>query len=327
MDAAPDAPLTMTATVEEYLAVRRKLGFALVIEGQELGRFARFAEKVGHTGPITTELAVRWATLPEASRIYHARRLDEVRRLARYRVVFEPMTEIPPEGLLGPSYRRREPHIYSDTEITALLGMAAQLGPLGGLRPHTYTTLFGLLACTGIRISEALALTRPQVDVDAGILTIAKGKFRRARLVPVHPTTTQALRAYSDRRDQYQDPPRSATFFVSEFGTSLKYARVLATFADLRRRLCWTVGRGARPPRIHDLRHTLVVRRILRWYQEGADIDRKIAALSTYLGHAKVSNTYWYLTAVPELLAVCAARFEHFADRIGANHASSAGPR
>jgi integrase len=310
-----DAPITTAAAVEEYLAVRRKLGFALHVEGQELDRFARFAEKVGHTGPITTELAVRWATLPaDASRLYHARRLDLVRRLARHLAAFEPATEIPLEGLLGPSYGRREPHIYSEDEIAALLSMTTRLGPLGGLRPHTYTTLFGLLACTGLRISEALALSRRDVDLDAGIISIAAGKFHRSRLVPVHPTTVQALRAYSDRRDRYHRHPRSATFFVSEFGTSLKYPKVLATFVDLRRRLGWTTGRGARPPRIHDLRHTLVVRRILRWYQEGVDIDSKIASLSTYLGHVRVADTYWYLTAVPELLAVCAARFEQFAN-------------
>jgi integrase len=308
------ALLTMVAAVEDYLAVRRKLGFALHIEGQELGRFARFADEVGHTGPITTAIAVRWATLPaDASRLYHARRLDLVRRLSRFRAAFEPETEIPPEGLLGPSYSRREPHVYWDSEITELLSAASQLGPTGGLRPCTYVTLFGLLACTGLRISEALALTRSHVDLDAGVITIAAGKFRRERLVPVHPTTAQALRDYAARRDRYCRTPRAETFFISEFGTSLKYQKVLGTFATLRRQLGWTVGRGARRPRIHDLRHTLIVRRLLRWYEDGSDIDRKIATLSIYVGHVKVSNTYWYLTAIPELLAVGAARFEKFA--------------
>lgn len=311
-----DTPSTMRAAVDEYLAVRRKLGFALRVEGEELGRFARFADEAGHTGPITTEIAVRWATLPaDASRLYHARRLDLVRRLSRYRAAFEPATEIPPEGLLGPSYGRREPHIYWDSEISALLSLASQLGPPGGLRPCTYATLFGLLACTGLRISEALALARSHVDLDAGVITVAAGKFRRARLVPVHPTTVQELRVYSDHRDGYCRTPRSAAFFLSECGTSLKYRKVLGTFWSLRRQLGWAAGRGARPPRIHDLRHTLVVRRLLRWYEDGSDLDRKVAALSTYVGHVKVSNTYWYLTAIPELLAVGAARFEQFAAR------------
>ena len=309
-----DTPVTMHVAVEEYLTWRRKLGFALRIEGEELGRFARFADQVGHRGPLTTELAVRWATLPAAAaRLYHARRLDMVRRLARHLVVVEPTTEIPPAGFLGPSYRRREPHIYSREEIAALLGAAAQLDPAGGLRPRTYTTLFGLLACTGLRISEALGLARPHVDLDAGILTIAAAKFHKSRLVPLDATAVQALRGYAECRDRYRRRPRADTFFVSEYGTSLKYGKVIKTFVALRRRLGWKPGRGGRLPRIHDLRHAFAVGRLLRWYEQGVEIDRTIASLSTYLGHVKVSDTYWYLTAVPELLAVSAARFERCA--------------
>lgn len=308
------APTTMRTVVEDYLAMRRKLGFALLVEGQELERFARFADQIGHAAPITTELAVRWATLPtEVDGVYHARRLDIVRRLARHQAVFEPATEIPPDGLLGRSYRRRVPHIYSDDEVVGLLGVAALLGPAGGLRPHTYTTLFGLLASTGIRISEALGLERQDVDLDSQIITIRAGKFHKSRLVPLDPTAVLALRAYRDRRDRHKRPPRTARFFVSEYGSSLKYCKVITTFVKLRRQLGWTTGRGGRPPRLHDLRHSFVVGRVLRWYEEGADVDRKITSLSTYLGHVKVSDTYWYLTAVPELLAVPAARFERFA--------------
>lgn len=308
-----DAPAMMQATVEEYLSFRRKLGFELLIEGQELRRFARFADQSGHAGSITTELAVRWATLPVgADRLYHARRLDMVRRLARYRVLLDPRTEIPLEGLLGPSYRRRQPHIYSDEEVAALLRAAAELGPARGLRPHTYATLFGLLDSTGLRVSEALALARHHVDLEAGIITVAAGKFHRSRLVPLHSSAVQALRAYADRRDRhrYRQAVCSDAFFLNEFGTSLKYHKVLLTFIDLRDQLAWKTGRSGRPPRIHDLRHRFAVRRLLRWYEEGVAIDRKIASLSTYLGHVKVSDTYWYLTAVPELLAVPAARFE-----------------
>lgn len=306
----------MRAVVDEYLTTRRKLGFALHVEGQELGRFARFADQLGHAGPITTDLAIRWATLPKnADRLYHARRLDMVRRLARYRAVFEPATEIPPDGLLGPSYRRRSAHIYSDDEIAALIGVAAQLGPNGGLRPLTYTTLFGLLACTGLRISEALGLARQHVDLDAGLVTIVAGKFHKARLLPMDQTVVRALRAYEGRRDGYKRQPRTDRFFVSEYGTSLKYGKVIKTFSELRRRLGWKISRGGRLPRLHDMRHTFAVRRLLRWYEEGIDLDRKITSLSTYLGHVKVSDTYWYLTAVPELLAVAATRFERIAAR------------
>jgi integrase len=153
------------------------------------------------------------------------------------------------------------------------------------------------------------------VDLETGILTVIAAKLGRSRLVPLDQTATAALRAYAERRDQHHPRPRSDTFFVTDYGTSLQYGKVNETFVKLRRQLGWTTGRGERPPRIHDMRHAFVVRRLLRWYEEGADIDRKIGSLSTYLGHVKVSNTYWYLTAVPELLAIGAARFEEFAGR------------
>lgn len=301
---------TMGAHVEEYLALRRRLGFALRIEGEELGRFARFSDAAGHRGRLTTELAVRWATLPNSDRLYHARRLDMVRRLARHLALFEPATEIPPEGMLGPSYRRRDAHIYSPNELAALFRATLQLGPTGGLRPHTYRTLFGLLACTGLRISEALRLSREHVDLQQGLLTIAEGKFHKSRLVPLHTTTTRALVEYADRRDRRHKFPLVDAFFVSERGTSLKYIKVITTFGRLRRQLGWKADHTGRLPRIHDLRHSFAVRRLLLWYEQDVDVNRQIAMLSTYLGHVKVSDTYWYLTAVPELLAVSAAKFE-----------------
>ena len=231
-------------------------------------------------------------------------------------MLVDPTTEVPPEGLLGPSYRRRPPHIYTDQEIAALLTVATTLGPPGGLRPQTYVTLFGLLAATGMRVSEALALRRCDVDLDASLITILAGKFRRARLVPLHPSVTEAVRVYADRRDRYRfrRAMSSEAFFLTEFGTALQYHKVLLTFLRLRNQLGWTTGRHGRPPRIHDLRHRFAACRLSRWYKEGVPIDRRIGALSTYLGHVKVSDTYWYLTAVPELLALPARRFEQAID-------------
>ena len=303
----------MVTLVEEYLALRRGMGYALYIEGAELLRFARYADENGRHGPITTELAVEWAKLPQqADPLYWARRLDIVRRFAKHRRLFDPQTEVPPEGLLGPSYRRPQPHIYSDDAIRQLIHQASLLGPAGGLRPKTYQTLFGLLACTGLRISEALRLRRNDVDVQQGLMTIFATKFTKTRLVPLHPSAAQALQRYSQQRDQYHLHPRSETFFLTEHGTSLKYWRVLMTFITLRQQLGWET-KGRPFPTIHGLRHSFAVSCLVQWYREGADVDRRIAALSTYLGHVKVTDTYWYLTATPELLSLSTERFERFA--------------
>jgi integrase len=302
---------SLLALAEEYLAFRRKLGFALRIEGEELLRFAGYAEDIGHRGPITTELAVRWAKLPRgANPLYWARRLDIVRRFAKHRHLFDPANEIPPEGMLGPSYRRPRPYIYSEKEISALVQAASRLGPSGCLTPGSYATLLGLIASTGLRLSEAVRLKRKEADLDAGLLTVTASKFHKSRLVPLHPSTTEALTRYAKHRVRHHPAVDSQAFFLTQQGKALSEPTVRATFASLRRSLGW-IGRDGRPPRIHDLRHTFAVRRLLLWYEEGADIDYKIAALSTYLGHVKVSDTYWYLSATPELMAVTSARFEH----------------
>jgi integrase len=303
----------MLSLANEYVSFRRNLGFALNIEGAELLRFARYADQIGHTGPITTDLAVRWAKLPErADPLYWARRLDVVRRFARYRSLYDADTEIPPEKLLGPSYRRPEPHIYSKGEINMLLKAASGLGPIGGLRPKTYVTLFSLLSCTGLRISEALRLTRNDVDLDSGVVKVRETKYKKQRLVPLHRSALQGLRRYARCRDQYHQAPKSDAFFLTELATSLKYWKVMWTFSGLRRSLGWTAKNGARPPMIHGFRHTFAVRCLIRWYRSGANVDQKIPALSTYLGHSKVTDTYWYLTAVPELLKITSNRFERF---------------
>jgi len=303
---------TTVALVEEYLALRRGLGYALHIEGAELLRFARYADQKGCYGVVTTDLALEWAKLPQqADPLYWARRLDVVRRFAKYRRLFDPETEVPAKGLLGPSYRRPQPYIYSHDDVRRLMQQASLLGPAGGLRPKTYQTLFGLLATTGLRISEALRLKRTDVDKQRNLLTVVGTKFKKTRLVPIHRSTAEALERYSATRDSYHRNPRSENFFLTERGTSLKYLKVLMTFLTLRHQLGWeTTGKPF--PTIHGLRHSFAVRCLIGWYREGRDVDRKIAALSTYLGHSKVTDTYWYLTATPELLSLSTERFERF---------------
>jgi integrase len=308
---------TLVALVEEYLALRRQLGFALLSSGRELLGFARYADGVGHRGPITVELAVRWARLPQGAKpLWWARRLQIVRGFARYRSLFDPGTEIPPAGLFGPSSRRPTPHIYSEAEIAALQRAAVELSPKGGLRADTYLTLFGLLFTTGLRISEALRLGRGDVDLDRGLLTVQLTKFRKSRLVPLHPSTVKALADYARRRDRHHPQTPARTFFLNEKGKPLGASGVAATFGGLRRTLGWTKNHEGRRPRLHDMRHTMAVRTLLRWYQQGADVDRKMPALSTYLGHVEIGDTYWYLTAVPELMALTAARFQAHSGRV-----------
>ena len=306
-------PKTMAARVEAYLVARRRLGFQLRVEGGELLRFARFADASGHRGPVAVELALRWAQTAERStRLYRARRIETVRCFARHQALLEPATEIPPARILGPAHRRTQPHIYSQDEITRLLTHAARLRSRKGLRARTYVAILSLLACTGLRISEALRLQLIDVDLDAGLLTVRETKFNKSRLVPLHASASAALRGYVAHRDRVQPRWPGASLFISEAGRRLAYTTVRTTFRELADRVVVRVP-GRRRPRLHDLRHTFACRCLLRWIREGVDVHERIAALSTYLGHAKVSDTYWYLTGVPELMAITASRFELFA--------------
>jgi integrase len=306
---------TMADRVDEYLVYRRALGYQIRIEGQLLQSFARYADESGHRGPLTIELALRWARLPEkAARLYHARRLEIVRTLAKYLAPREPGTEVPARGLLGPAHARKPPFIYSEADIIALIAAAQTLAPDDGLRPRTYTALIGLMACTGLRIREALTLKTSDVDLDAGVLTVRQTKFRKSRLVPLHVSAVGPLRGYATAREAYCRGPQDAPFFVSDAGRSLPYSTVRHTFHQLLRRAMPGVTPPDRiRPRLHDIRHTFVCRCLLAWYRDGTKIHQAIDQLSAYLGHAKVTDTYWYLTGVPELLALAGQRFERFA--------------
>lgn len=302
--------LTMQERVADYLTVRRRLGFALRIEGEQLQRFASFADAQGHDGAITIDLALAWACASQRSGpIGRARRLEIVRALAKFCVPFEIETQVPPVRLLGPAHRRLPPHIYTDEELTQLLAAAANLEPMQGLRPASMECLLGLLAATGLRVSEALHLQQGDVDLGQGLLTVRQTKFRKSRYVPLHPTVIQAMTAYACLRDQLLPPPRAPDFFLRDDGRALCYTHVLHAFQRIRAQLGW--DRELQPrPRLYDLRHTFACNRLLRWYQEGIDVHWAMPLLTTYLGHVKVTDTYWYLTAIPALMAIAAERFE-----------------
>lgn len=319
------ARVKLETRANDFLAERRRLGFESTCMGFALRSFARYIDALGHRGPLTMEIMANWARRDKRNRttpITWARRLKILRPFARYLQQFEPRTEVPDESIFGPVDQRLAPHIYSEQEIVDLLRAARQLRP--DLRGAGYEALFGLLAATGLRVSEALHLCDGDVDLKVGMLTVRCTKFAKSRQVPLHPSTIQALSRYRGLRNRYVERNPDGPFFVGTQGTHwgqrLRGASVDRIFADLRDRLGW-VNRGAHhAPRVHDLRHTFVVRRVMLWHEQGINVDQAMLSLSTYVGHAMVTNTYWYLTAVPELVAVAAAKFESFARRPEVRH-------
>jgi integrase len=314
------AAMPFKSHVERYLLERHCLGFSARGEAWALRSFARYLHEVGHCGPPTIEVMTTWARHDShGSTTPHtwARRLKTLRTFTRWLQQFEPGTEVPDDAVFGRMPERKTPHIYTEQELVDLLAAARRLGPESSLRGVTFETLFGLIASTGMRINEALSLKNADVDLKTGMLTIRMTKFGKSRQVPVHASTLEALRKYRQCHDLAGDSSEdSSTFFVScrgrRRGLPLGDRQVHRVFGELRVQLGWP-NRGAHhAARIHDLRHTFVVRRIVQWHAQGVDIDQAMLSLSTYVGHAMVTNTYWYLSAVPELMALAADRFEAF---------------
>ena len=306
---------TVEAAVRRYLQERRQLGFDLKAPGTELLRFARFADARGHLGALTQALQLEWARehVVRTSAVTAARRLEIVRPFAAYYRQFEVDTEVPAVGILGRGHRRLAPHIYTGEEVCELLECAGRLPPRCGLRPVMYRTLFGLIAAAGLRVSEALKLLVADVDLHGATLTVRQTKFKKSRRLPLHASVVQALSEYRQLRDQHADPGASASFFVSCTGATLQPSTVHTVFARIRPGLGWQARGDHANPRIHDLRHTFAVRRLQLWHTAGVSIDHAMFWLCTYLGHAKISDTYWYLTGVPELMDIVGAKFERFA--------------
>jgi integrase len=298
--------------VDAYVAERRRDGFKLSIDATQLAGFARFVHRIGHRGPLTVELASGWALASRrGTRLTAARRIEVLRGFTRYCQQLDPATQVPPRGLFGPAHRRLTPHIYTDAEISSLLAAAARLPPLGGLRAANCTTFLGLIAATGLRISEAAGLRRSDVDLEQGLLLVRHAKFGKTRWVPLHPTTVEALERYVRRRDRQCPGTAKDAFFVRSNGADFLPKHARHAFKQLRQALGWRPRGGHPAPRIQDLRHRFVCRRLCRWYRAGKDIDQHILALSTYVGHVKVTDTYWYVTATAELMAMAARRSEH----------------
>lgn len=300
----------LRAAIAEYISIRRALGFEMRNAATALQRFVTFAETEA-ADFITTELALRWARQPNRTDgIAWSVRLGIVRRFARFRAATDSRTEVPPAGLLPYRYHRKPPYLYSHSDLERLIAAAKLLASPKGLRAQTFVTLLGLHAVTGLRAGEGVRLDQQDVDLDRDLLWISRTKFGKSRWVPIHPTTAYVLRRYARHRDRIFPKPRTAAFFVTEKGVRLPSWTVRATFPKLVRRAGLARRVDSRAPRLHDFRHSFAVATLLRWYRSGADVERRMPVLSTYLGHTNVVHTYWYLSATPELLRLAARLVE-----------------
>ncbi len=298
------------SAVEDYVQLRRSLGFKLRETQRALLEFAAFLEQ-HRAAHLTIALALQWAQQePGAPPTTWARRLSFVRGFARHWSAQDPETEVPPWNVFPRRTPRPQPYLYSDEEVRRLLEAALRLPPVGGLRGLTYYCLLGLLAVTGLRLGEARNLHPTDVDLAAGLLTIRNTKFGKSRLVPIHPSTQRVLATYAARRDRMLAGRPALAFFVSMRGTRLDAGTVHRTFYTLSRQTGLRGATASHGPRLHDFRHRFAVQTLVQWYRAGQDAERRLPLLSTYLGHVHVADTYWYLTACPELMGWAVQRLE-----------------
>jgi site-specific recombinase XerD len=303
--------------VEEYLRDRNNAGFKLQSERLLLQQFASFVNKRRVTH-ITVKLALEFATLnPKASPERWAQRLNVIRQFAKYWSTEDLRTEIPPKNMLPHSYRRKTPYIYDDIEIINLLTCNESDQPNDRFEQHVYFVLFGLLAVTGMRISEALNLECKEIDLQNLIITIRKSKFQKSRYIPIHKTTADILQTFNTYRSHCFPNHKTPQFFIDRNGNALKAARVIYVFRKRMIKIGIATSKEKNNPRIMSLRHTFAVKTLLHWYKSGvSNIDSYMPLLSTYLGHVSPSNTYWYLTATPQLLHFILARCKSYKRRV-----------
>jgi integrase len=298
----------------DYLALRRALGYRLARPEKLLGQFLDHLERVGESR-ITVAAALDWARLPASGDSnWWAYRLSAVRGFATYLHGLDPAHEVPAAELLPQRPQRASPYLYSDADIAALIAATSSLRT--PLRRATFATLIGLLAVTGIRVGEAIALNRGDVELTGGHLMVRHGKFGKTRELALHPTTVDALRRYQRLRDRIAPATGTSAVFVSTAGTRLIYCNVHNAFHRLVRLAGLTPRSASCRPRIHDLRHSFAVRAMLDAYAAGEDGQTRLTLLSTWLGHVHPGSTYWYLSASPELMALAGQRLEaHLAGR------------
>ena len=302
--------ITLRALLDDYLTTRRTLGFKLHSEGTGLKTFVSFMEQ-RQTDHITTALALAWARQPTSVQVTQwARRLSFVRGFARYCSAVDARTQIPPPDLIPCRYVRPQPYFFTDGDIEHLLQAALDLLPEDGLRRWTFHCLFGLLSVSGLRFCEARGLTFDDIDLDEAALTIRSSKFGKSRLVPLHASTVEVLADYLQRRQRFLAARSVNHVFVNDRGTPLSHDQALDTFQRLLKALGLAAQGERRRPHLHDLRHRFALETLLQWYRDGQEVERRLPVLSAYLGHTEVRDTYWYLSARPELLKLAQERLE-----------------
>ena len=300
----------LSQAVDDYLSLRRGLGFKLREYGECLHEFASFLKEHG-SSHITNKLALEYATQRQDEKpASWTRRLIIIRGFASYRIGADPKTEIPPAGLLRFRSQRARPYLYSEDEIRRLLEAALQMESPHELQPRTYYCLFGLLAVSGLRVGEAINLQPRDVDWSEGVLTIRGAKFGKSRLVPLHPSTRAVLLNYAKRRDQIFVGHPVPYFFVTSRGTKLEKPNLSRIFRELSRQTGLRAAGVRSGPRLHDFRHRFAVETLLRWYRTDEEVTRRLPVLATYLGHVNVTGTYWYLSNTPELMAAAGRLLE-----------------
>ena len=296
--------------VDDYLALRRSLGFKLREYGECLTEFVSFLKKHG-PAHITNKLAVEYATRRQDEKpVSWSRRLGIIRGFARYRIGADPKTEVPPVGLLRFRSQRARPYVYSHDEIRRLLEAALTMKTQYQLQRHTYYCLFGLLAVSGLRLGEAINLQPWDVDLSAGVLTVRGTKFGKSRLVPLHPSTRAMLQDYAKRRDQLLAGHPIPYFLMTGRGKKMEKSGLSLVFRNLSRQIGIRKSGVRHGPRLHDFRHRFAIETLLRWYRRGESVPQRMPVLATYLGHVNVSGTYWYLSSTPELLVVASKLVE-----------------
>ena len=310
-----NAPESWSERIELYLSDRRNAGFNVSGDITRLRQFACFADLRKAAQPhLTVMLAVEWARSSKHQRpITWARRLEVLRCFAKYWQRFDPLTEVPPSGLLGRAYRRLVPHVFTEQEVSALMAATDQYISRDSLRSATCKTMFGLLGSCGLRPAEAIRLTRADVDLDNGVLFIGEAKGHRSRWVPLHQSVTNALCTYAQLRNRVVAEPPNDRFFLLDNGHPASVGTIQRALEMLCGKLGWLPRGDYAHHRCYDFRHSFIVNTLLHLHQIGIDADHAILPLSTYVGHTSIAHTYWYCTATPELMAIVGECFHRYA--------------